>query len=123
MSQQGGVIDSHVDVQAYNNYNKLSPYHEDESQWRHKGRGQAGWMVRCDELGVYHGHADGITMNARHTGRGSSLAQLHADVPGRPRKDDDRQDDEAQGAARHEDGQAIATTAAGARPLVTGARN
>lgn len=36
--------------------------HEDESQWRHKGRGEAGWMVRCDELGVYHGHSKGVTM-------------------------------------------------------------
>ena len=32
MSQQGGVIESHVDVQAYNNYKNMSPYQEDGSQ-------------------------------------------------------------------------------------------
>ena len=36
--------------------------HEDESQWRKKSKGTGGWMIRCDELGVYHGHSDGVTM-------------------------------------------------------------
>ncbi|MFO0734556.1 MAG: WGR domain-containing protein [Labilithrix sp.] len=49
-----GVSDQAGNVAVFN--------HEDESQWRHKGRGQAGWMVRCDELGVYHGHSGGVTM-------------------------------------------------------------
>lgn len=36
--------------------------HEDESQWFRKGKGSSGWMVRCDEIGVYHGTSTGVVM-------------------------------------------------------------
>ncbi|MFN3202615.1 MAG: PQQ-binding-like beta-propeller repeat protein [Bradymonadia bacterium] len=36
--------------------------HEDESHWQKKSDGRSGWMVRCDEIGVYHGHSLGLTM-------------------------------------------------------------
>ncbi len=36
--------------------------HEDDSQWTAISSGERGWMVRCDEIGVYHGHSDGVTM-------------------------------------------------------------
>jgi outer membrane protein assembly factor BamB len=49
-----GVSDSDGNVVIIN--------HEDESQWSKKSSGSSGWMVRCDEIGVYHGHQNGVTM-------------------------------------------------------------
>jgi len=49
-----GVSDALGNVAVFN--------HEDESQWQKKSSGSSGWMVRCDELGVFHGHSNGVTM-------------------------------------------------------------
>lgn len=43
--------------------------HEDESQWTKKSQGESGWMVRCDEIGIYHGHSSGVTMYDWEDGR------------------------------------------------------
>lgn len=36
--------------------------HEDESEWMKQTEFSSGWMVRCGEEGVFHGHSDGVTM-------------------------------------------------------------
>lgn len=56
-----GVSDAAGNVAVFN--------HEDESQWRKKGRGRGGWMIRCDELGVYYGDSAGVTMYDWEDGR------------------------------------------------------
>ena len=43
--------------------------HEEEFQWSQRSRGQAAWMVRCDEDAVYHGHSAGVTAYAAEGGR------------------------------------------------------
>ncbi|HET8839971.1 MAG TPA: PQQ-binding-like beta-propeller repeat protein, partial [Ktedonobacteraceae bacterium] len=35
---------------------------EDESEWLKSSMAASGWMVRCGEEGVYHGHSAGVTM-------------------------------------------------------------
>lgn len=52
--------------------------HEDESQWTKKSKSDRGWMVRCDEIGVYHGHRGGVTMYDWEDG----TVIWHRDTPG-----------------------------------------
>ena len=35
--------------------------HEDESEWLKSSNHRSGWMVRCGEEAVYHGHSGGVT--------------------------------------------------------------
>src|SRR5262249_22139728 len=34
---------------------------EEELLWEKKSKGDAGWMVRCDQMATYHGHGGGVT--------------------------------------------------------------
>ncbi|WP_018353103.1 WGR domain-containing protein [Longispora albida] len=56
-----GVSDAGGGISVFN--------HEDEFQWRRPGNGTGGWMVRCDDLGVYQGHSNGVTMYDWETGK------------------------------------------------------
>lgn len=44
------------------NGNVLITNYEDESISKCKSKGSSGWMIRCDEDYVYHGHTKGITV-------------------------------------------------------------
>lgn len=35
--------------------------HENEDLWQQRSQGKMGWMVRCDDESVYHGHGTGVT--------------------------------------------------------------
>ncbi len=39
----------------------MTANHEDETLWQKKSQGNSGWMVRCDDDRVYHGHSGGVT--------------------------------------------------------------
>ncbi len=56
-----GVSDAEGNITTIN--------HEDESQWSRRSAGSSGWMVRCDEIGVFHGHSSGVTMYDWEDGR------------------------------------------------------
>lgn len=43
--------------------------HEDESEWMKKTEFSSGWMVRCGEQGIYHGHSGGVTMYSNLDGQ------------------------------------------------------
>lgn len=43
--------------------------HEDESEWLKTTKYSSGWMVRCSEEGIYHGHSAGITMYSNLDGQ------------------------------------------------------
>lgn len=43
--------------------------HEEQSQWTRLSQGKHGWMVRCDQRGIYHGHSAGVTMYDAAEGR------------------------------------------------------
>lgn len=43
--------------------------YEDESEWLKSSLAVSGWMVRCGEEGVYHGHSAGVTMYSNLDGQ------------------------------------------------------
>jgi predicted DNA-binding WGR domain protein len=42
---------------------------EEELLWSKKSKGYSGWMVRCDQTAVYHGHDGGVTSYELMTGK------------------------------------------------------
>ncbi|RKZ62413.1 MAG: molybdenum metabolism regulator [Candidatus Parabeggiatoa sp. nov. 2] len=46
----------------------MTANHENEELWQRKSQGDTGWMVRCDDERVYHGHHGGVTAysNSKH---------------------------------------------------------
>jgi outer membrane protein assembly factor BamB len=43
--------------------------HEDESEWLKSTPYSSGWMVRCGNEGIYHGHSGGVTMYRNSDGQ------------------------------------------------------
>lgn len=41
---------------------------EDDFQWRRTASGEAGWMVRCDDRSIFHGHSQGVDRYHSRTG-------------------------------------------------------
>jgi outer membrane protein assembly factor BamB len=42
---------------------------EDEVEWLQTTDNRSGWMVRCDEHGVFHGHSNGVSRYDKQQGR------------------------------------------------------
>ncbi|MBO3460411.1 WGR domain-containing protein [Aetokthonos hydrillicola Thurmond2011] len=43
--------------------------HDDDCQWTRLSQGSSGWMVRCNEASICHGHSLGVTMYDTKEGR------------------------------------------------------
>ncbi len=63
-------IDIHDGILAVSDANgglsKIDP--DGDLQWTRLSAGKRAWMVRADDRGFYHGHAQGVTLYDRHTG-------------------------------------------------------
>lgn len=55
------IYDGWLGVSDQNGQVALFHPEDEERNWTRLSTGQAGWMVRCDDQGIYHGHSNGIT--------------------------------------------------------------